>query len=213
MAIAFSQNVIFYYLARDRVFVMSQPLVLSRVAPLSWEPQIQVPNIVFGCGDDNQGFTFDQHKISGILGLDLGINSLIVQYADRPNSRSFLILFGVQSSRHDRRDIQTISIVRARGAKNYYVKLINVSVGDKRIGFPLGRFNPDPSTGEGGCLFDTGAISMFFDEEACEVVRNEFDDHFSSFGLQRVYGVNKDLKFCYKYHPTIWAYACVTRIK
>ncbi|OWM88746.1 hypothetical protein CDL15_Pgr002513 [Punica granatum] len=40
---------------------------------------VRVPNIVFGCGNDVQGFKYDKANISGILGLDMGHDSLIMQ--------------------------------------------------------------------------------------------------------------------------------------
>ncbi|OWM88743.1 hypothetical protein CDL15_Pgr002510 [Punica granatum] len=39
---------------------------------------------------------------------------------------------------------------------------MDVSVCDKRIGFPPGTFDLDTNTGEGGCIFDTGELGMFF---------------------------------------------------
>ncbi|PKI55874.1 hypothetical protein CRG98_023755 [Punica granatum] len=91
----------------------------------------------------------------------------------------------------------------------FCVGLVDVSVGDKRLGFPPGTFDLDTNTGLGGCLFDTGALGMYFNQGPYDAVMKEFDDHFSSFGLKRI-SVGKDLRYCYNYHPKFRAYAKMT---
>lgn len=183
-----------------------------------------VPGFVFGCGNDNKGFTFDQHAISGIMGLNLGRDSLIAQLFDRIRGQfSYCLVyspgevtaqsplrFGEDTVLPPRRDINTIKIVTPRTFKAFYVDLIDVSVGDKRIGFAPGTFNLDFNSGEGGCLFDTGASAMFFPREPYDAVMKEFDEHFQSFNLERVYGVSRSLEYCYRYHPKFRAYASMT---
>ncbi|OWM88744.1 aspartic proteinase nepenthesin-1-like [Punica granatum] len=184
---------------------------------------VRVPNIVFGCGDDNQRFAFDRRGISGILGLDMGPDSLTMQlfnqiqgrfsyclvYSKAEMTASSPLRFGEDTVLPPRPDIQTISIVKQRRFKNIYVKLVDVSVGDKRLGFPPGTFDLDTNTGRGGCMFDTGALGMYFNQGPYDAVMKEFDDHFSSFGLKRV-SVSKDLRYCYNYHPKFQAYAKMT---
>ncbi|XP_030453629.1 aspartic proteinase nepenthesin-1-like [Syzygium oleosum] len=84
-----------------------------------------------------------------------------------------------------------------------------LSVGERRLGFPPGKFDVK-SDGSGGCVIDSGAMVTFLQEDAYDPILHEFDEHFFSFGVKRVYNKSRELRFCYEYNPKFRAYTSMT---
>jgi hypothetical protein len=78
--------------------------------------------------------------------------------------------------------------------------LLDISVGDRCIDFSAGTFDLKPSTGNGGWIIDTEAMATFIDRGPYERVMTEFDEHFTSFCLERVHK-EVGLEYWYKYNP------------
>ncbi|KAG7957547.1 hypothetical protein I3843_11G181300 [Carya illinoinensis] len=182
---------------------------------------LPVKDMIFGCSNDNQYFTFRGKKISGILGLNREPESLVSQlkttiqgrfsyclvYGDREMEATSILRFG-EDTISTRRDYKTTPLMYQTMKSNYYLHLLDISVGDRRIGFPPGTFALKPN-GNGGCIIDTGAITTFLDRGPYERVMKEFDEHFKSLGVQRVPKVG-GMEYCYKSNPKFRAYIPMT---
>lgn len=182
---------------------------------------LPVPNMMFGCSNDNIDFTFGGRKISGILGLNTAPESLISQLKSTIQGRfSYCLVYGYREMEATsilrfgddtvsmRKDYQTTPIMYRDLTTYYYLNLVDISVGDIRIGFPPRTFDLKPN-GNGGCMIDTGAMATFIDKGPYERVMREFDEHFRSFGLERVYK-EAGLEYCYKSNPKFRPYLSMT---
>jgi hypothetical protein len=183
---------------------------------------LPVPNMMFGCSNNNLDFTFREQKISGILGLNTAPESLVSQlkstiqgrfsyclvYSYREMEATSILRFG-EDTVSIRNDYKTTPLMYRDLTTYYYLNLLDISVGDHRIGFPAGTFDLKPSTGDGGCIIDNGAMATFIDRSPYERVMREFDEHFRSFGLERVHK-EVGLEYCYRYNPNFRPYLPMT---
>ncbi|KAJ0079060.1 hypothetical protein Patl1_22914 [Pistacia atlantica] len=118
--------------------------------------------LLFGCSTNNVNFDFgnDQYNmISGMLGLDLHPNSLASQLSD---VFSYCIVpyddnYPFDVHPHKLRfgadvfipphSIPTTQYVRVEGRDFYYLRLLDISVGDFRLNLPAGTFEPSSASG------------------------------------------------------------------
>ncbi|KAL3733560.1 hypothetical protein ACJRO7_022996 [Eucalyptus globulus] len=91
-----------------------------------------------------------------------------------------VLRFGEDTKLPPRRDIKSTPLSQLNISWNYYVDLMDISVGDRRLGFPPGKFDLK-SNGSGRCVIDSGA--MVLQEDAYDPILHEFDEHFASFGV------------------------------
>lgn len=179
-----------------------------------------VPGVIFGCSNDNRDFSFDGN-IAGILGFSVSPFSLLGQlkstaqglfsyclvYAYREMEATSILRFG-KDANIQRKDMKTIRMFVDRSS-HYYLSLQDISVADHRIGFAPGTFALRRN-GTGGCMIDTGAIATFIQRGPYEVVMRHFDEHFTSFGRQRMHNASEDWEYCYRYDSRFRAYASMT---
>ncbi|KAG0523927.1 hypothetical protein BDA96_07G165300 [Sorghum bicolor] len=136
----------------------------------------------FGCGALSAG---DLVGASGLMGLSPGIMSLVSQlsvprfsycltpFAERKTSP---LLFGAMADLRRYRTtgtVQTTSILRnpAMETAYYYVPLVGLSLGTKRLDVPatsLGMIKPD---GSGGTIVDSGSTMSYLEETAFRAVK------------------------------------------
>ncbi|KAI3441623.1 uncharacterized protein J3R85_002222 [Psidium guajava] len=120
-----------------------------------------------------------------------------------------VLRFGEDTRLPPRKDIKSTPLSQQNISWNYYVDLMDISVGDWRLGFPPGKFDLK-SNGSSGCVIDNVTMVTLLQEDAYNLVLHEFDQHFSAFGVKRIYNKSRDSRFCYKYNPKFCAYALMT---
>lgn len=180
-----------------------------------------VPNIVFGCSNDNQNFSLEG-EVSGIFGLNKHPLSLTIQLRNIIQGRfSYCLVYSYnvmevpsvlrfgEDAVIRGRDVKTIRILNQTVSSSYHLDLLDISVEDERIRFPPGTFALQRN-GSGGCMIDTGAIATFMDKRPYEIVMQKFDEHYRSFGRRRVTGIPEGWEYCYLFDPRFRAYASMT---
>ncbi|PON61429.1 Aspartic peptidase, partial [Parasponia andersonii] len=174
-----------------------------------------IKDVVFGCSNDNQNFTFD--SISGILGLSYSPDSLATQLGKSiekrfsycfPHSYSPMTLNSVLRFGNDIEKSQllrTTPFVRettlsgaTTTAHHYYLNLLDISVGRRRLGFPQGTFSLKQN-GTGGCIIDSGCVLSFLDEKPYWAVMRDFEAQFRRIGLERVRNLTVGFELCYRH--------------
>ncbi|KAI4299840.1 hypothetical protein L6164_033264 [Bauhinia variegata] len=142
---------------------------------LSQNPLIEVSDIAFGCAKDNKGFDLGDTRVSGVLGMNI---------------------FGDDAG-FGGKPYQTIPIrpipPTQGNTYQYNVNLIDISVGDNRIGFPPGIF----SSPRGNTILDPGTYYAYIKSGPYEVVMKKFDDYYISRGLPPVRTPHEGLEHCY----------------
>ncbi|CAD6245464.1 unnamed protein product [Miscanthus lutarioriparius] len=133
----------------------------------------------FGCGALSAGSLVDA---SGLMGLSPGIMSLVSQlsvprfsycltpFAERKTSP---LLFGAMADlRKYKTTAQTTSIVRnpAMETAYYYVPLVGLSLGTKRLDVPATSLGIKPD-GSGGTIVDSGSTMAYLAEKAFRAVK------------------------------------------
>ncbi|XP_015898713.3 aspartic proteinase nepenthesin-2-like [Ziziphus jujuba] len=178
-----------------------------------------VGNIVFGCSNDNQNFTFSgTGRISGILGLGPYPDSLPSQLRNLINKRFSYCLPSSMTQNSVLRfgeDIQIIPnlkrtpFVRMNRSSHYFLNLLDISVAGHRLGFPPGAFSLKQN-GSGGVVIDSGCTVTNMEREPYGVVMREFQNHFVRFGLERVVNSSEGFELCYKQRRGFSHYAGLT---
>lgn len=169
-----------------------------------------IKDIVFGCSNDNQNFTFD--SISGILGLSYSPDSLVTQlgksidkrfsycfpYSYSPMTLNSVLRFGndIEKSQLEKRT-PFVRETTMSGSHRYYLNLLDISVGRRRLGFPHGTFSLKQN-GTGGCVIDSGSVLSFLEEKLYWAVMREFEAQFDVIGLERVRNLTVGFDLCYK---------------
>uniref|UniRef100_A0A0D9V4J2 Peptidase A1 domain-containing protein n=1 Tax=Leersia perrieri TaxID=77586 RepID=A0A0D9V4J2_9ORYZ len=141
------------------------------------------PGIAFGCTLRSEG---NFGLGSGLVGLGRGKLSLVTQlnveaFAYRLSSDlsasspiSFGSLDDVTGGNGDALLSTPLLSSPARPDPTfYYVGLTGISIGEKLVQIPPGTFSIDPSTGEGGVMFDSGTTLTLLPDPAYTLVRDE----------------------------------------
>lgn len=177
--------------------------------------------LVFGCSDDNQGFHFGQNnRISGILGLSMSPLSLISQIGDDINHKfSYCLVYPLASSTLTFGDVDTSGLPiqstpfvtpQAPGYSNYYLNLIDVSIGTHRMMFPPNTFAiRDVDRGLGGCIMDSGSAFTSMERTPYRQVLEQFMAYFERFHLIRVQTAT-GFELCYRQDPNFTDYPSMT---
>ncbi|OVA15053.1 Peptidase A1 [Macleaya cordata] len=168
--------------------------------------------VIFGCGYQNHGFEFaanPNNNIVGVFGLGPGHRSFTSQFdfqrrfsyclADwqfGPPQKTSKLVFGDDALLPISGRVQTTPIV-ATSARFYYLKLKDMTVGEKRIGFAPGTFDRKPDN-SGGFIIDSGTSISFFVKSVYDVVRQAILDYMKPYNLSIIDGSKYKLDLCFK---------------
>ncbi|CAN4128303.1 unnamed protein product [Withania somnifera] len=179
---------------------------------------ISIPNVIFGCGYNNDG-TFNNHT-SGVVGLGFSKISIIQQldrqikgrfsyclipvdlspFSSPPNATS-KINFGPKAVVSGP-NVLTTPIIQKNTDPFYYLNLESVSVGEKRLEFKTSQLSSSVAGEEdiGNIIIDSGTTLTFLPEEFYNKLESTLvemingtrkEDPYHEFGL--CYGSKKDV--------------------
>lgn len=146
--------------------------------------EVSVPNVAFGCGEDNEGSGFSQG--AGLVGLGRGPLSLVSQLEEPKFSycltsiddrKTSTLLMGslatVNMSDSAAASKSTPLVVNPSQQSFYYLSLEGITVGDTRLPIEKSAFalNDD---GSGGMIIDSGTTITYLEESAFDLVKKEF---------------------------------------
>ncbi|GAB4855749.1 hypothetical protein Ancab_024393 [Ancistrocladus abbreviatus] len=168
---------------------------------------VSVPNIGFGCGEDNEGSGFNQS--AGLVGLGRGPLSLVSQL-DEPRfsycllplgetSKTGVLLMGsfannLTNVKHHGA-IKTTPLVQSLSEPSfYYATLKGISVGDTRLPIDQSTFTLNDD-GSGGVIIDSGTTVTYLEESAYELLRDEL---VSQINLPEADDSTSGLDLCFK---------------
>ncbi|KAE8726790.1 putative Monovalent cation:proton antiporter [Hibiscus syriacus] len=171
-------------------------------------------NVVFGCSNDTTKVSFQNTEISGIFGVSISPDSMARQFSTETNSRfsycfapfdgavppPLVLRFGEDIPKFPAGHLQSTLVLQPPPYRYfYYLQLLDISVGNYRIGFPPSTFQ-FRAGGAGGCFIDSGAMYTFIDAgtigvNAYERVMSTFIAYYGSKGLQRRPG--RSFEVCY----------------
>eukprot|EP01018_Ginkgo_biloba_P035782 Gb_23858 [translate_table: standard] len=168
-----------------------------------------IPNIAFGCGEDNEGNGFSQG--GGIIGLGRGSLSLITQLGsavankfsyclmsidDSPSKTSPLI-FG-EAAGLKAKVLRSTPMLQSKSQPTfYYLSLEGISVGGKLLKIPAGTFDLH-SDGTGGVIIDSGTTITYLEQAGYDVMKKALT---SLIKLPKADGSTLGLDLCYKPPP------------
>ncbi|PSS26609.1 Aspartic proteinase [Actinidia chinensis var. chinensis] len=146
--------------------------------------KVSIPEVGFGCGEDNEGSGFSQG--AGLVGLGRGPLSLVSQLGeakfsycltsiDETKTSTLLIgsLASVNSS-NGGGEIKTTPLIQNPSQPSfYYLSLEGITVGDTNLPIKESTFalNED---GSGGLIIDSGTTITYLEESAFDLVKKEF---------------------------------------
>lgn len=180
-----------------------------------------IPGMIFGCGNDNKKITFSNGTMSGILGFNNFRRSFVRQMFHVIQGRfSYCLAFGEAQTttsflkfgediKMPTKDVKTTFIVKQNISNNNFLNLEDISVGDRRLRFAPGTFALK-SNGSGGCLMDTGSPTTFLEDGPYNAVMMHFDEHFKSFGAERVHDRSIKMEYCYRYVKVKPTKSCIS---
>lgn len=146
--------------------------------------KVSIPNVAFGCGNDNEGSGFSQG--AGLVGLGRGPLSLVSQLhmsifsycltsinEDADDSKSSTLLMG--SIAHDEYNniITTPLLKNPTQPSFYYISLQGISVGDTQLPIKKSTFSLNKD-GTGGMIIDSGTTITYLEESAFTLLKKEF---------------------------------------
>ncbi|KAL3528112.1 hypothetical protein ACH5RR_012768 [Cinchona calisaya] len=145
--------------------------------------EVSVPNVAFGCGEDNEGSGFSQG--AGLVGLGRGPLSLVSQLKepkfsycltsiDDSNTSTLLMGSWATINSSDTASSRTTAlVVNPSQPSFYYLSLEGITVGDTRLPIKKSTFalNDD---GSGGMIIDSGTTITYLQESAFDLVKKEF---------------------------------------
>ncbi|XWS33094.1 hypothetical protein CRYUN_Cryun22dG0049300 [Craigia yunnanensis] len=144
--------------------------------------KVSVPNIGFGCGEDNEGDGFSQG--AGLVGLGRGPLSLVSQLKEPKFSycltsidetqKSTLLMGSIASMNKSLGAIKTTPLIHNPSQPSfYYLSLEGISVGSTRLPIKKSTFEVEDD-GTGGLIIDSGTTITYLEESAFDVVKKEF---------------------------------------
>lgn len=166
-----------------------------------------IPQIAFGCGQNNEGTGFDQ--AAGIVGLGRGPLSLISQLAasSMPNKFSYCLMtmedsqsktsplmFGDSARLSAKVSRSTPIIQNSQDSTFYYLSLDGISVGGKFLNIQKNTFSLQ-SDGTGGFVIDSGTTVTYLEQAGYDAVKQELA---SLIKLPVADGSQIGLDLCYK---------------
>ncbi|XP_049354900.1 aspartic proteinase nepenthesin-1 [Solanum verrucosum] len=145
--------------------------------------KVSIPNVAFGCGNDNEGSGFSQG--AGLVGLGRGPLSLVSQLHmsrfsycltsinEDAYSQSSTLLMG-SMAHDDYNNIITTSLVKNPTQPSfYYLSLKGISVGDTQLAIKKSTFSLNKD-GSGGMIIDSGTTITYLEESAFSLLKKEF---------------------------------------
>ncbi|XP_049403555.1 aspartic proteinase nepenthesin-1 [Solanum stenotomum] len=145
--------------------------------------KVSIPNVAFGCGNDNEGSGFSQG--AGLVGLGRGPLSLVSQLHmsifsycltsinEDAYSKSSTLLMG-SMTRDDHNNIITTPLVKNPTQPSfYYLSLKGISVGDTQLAIKKSTFSLNKD-GSGGMIIDSGTTITYLEESAFSLLKKEF---------------------------------------
>ncbi|KAF5194296.1 Aspartyl protease [Thalictrum thalictroides] len=146
--------------------------------------QVPVPNIGFGCGNDNEGRGFTQG--AGLVGLGRGPLSLVSQLGTGKfsycltsidDSKTSSLLFGSLASSVNTNGVSvTTPLIRNPSQPSfYYLSLEGITVGDTRLPIEKSTFALKED-GSGGVIIDSGTTITYLEATAFKLVKNAFEE-------------------------------------
>ncbi|XP_020086119.1 aspartic proteinase nepenthesin-2-like [Ananas comosus] len=173
-----------------------------------------IPGLVFGCSTASSKRMFKgRSKVpAGLLGMNMESTSFATQIAGQTGDGRFsYCLPQIDPREHQTSFLQfggdipegphfaATPIVRnAEGAKDYYLKLHDISVDGKRLKLPRNTFKQKPD-GSGGCIIDSGSGLTYLEERAFNRVEAAMIAYFKRFeNVKRVFAKKYKLKLCYR---------------
>ncbi|CAK9155334.1 unnamed protein product [Ilex paraguariensis] len=147
--------------------------------------QVSVPNVGFGCGEDNEGSGFTQG--AGLVGLGRGPLSLVSQLEEPKFSycltsvddtkASTLLMGSLAGVNTGGNAIKTTSLIKNPAQPSfYYLPLEGITVGDTLLPIKKSTFalNED---GSGGMIIDSGTTITYLEESVFDLVKKAFISH------------------------------------
>ncbi|KAI9165935.1 hypothetical protein LWI28_023179 [Acer negundo] len=148
--------------------------------------KVSVPNIGFGCGDDNEGDGFSQG--GGLVGLGRGPLSLVSQLKEPKfsycltsidDTKTSSLLMGSLASVNSTsssgdQEIKTTPLIKnSLQPSFYYLSLEGISVGGSRLSIKKSTFALQDD-GTGGLIIDSGTTITYLEKSAFDKVKKEF---------------------------------------
>ncbi|TMX03495.1 hypothetical protein EJD97_015915 [Solanum chilense] len=166
--------------------------------------KVSIPNVAFGCGNDNEGSGFSQG--AGLVGLGRGSLSLVSQLHmsrfsycltsinEDADSTSSTLLMG-SMARDDYNNIITTPLVKNPTQPSfYYLSLKGISVGDTQLAIKKSTFSLNKD-GSGGMIIDSGTTITYLEESAFSLLKKEFS---SQVNLEVDDSSSTGLDLCFK---------------
>lgn len=145
--------------------------------------KVSIPNVAFGCGNDNEGSGFSQG--AGLVGLGRGSLSLVSQLHmsrfsycltsinEDAYTKSSTLLMG-SMAHDDYNNIITTPLVKNPTQPSfYYLSLKGISVGDTQLAIKKSTFSLNKD-GTGGMIIDSGTTITYLEESAFSLLKKEF---------------------------------------
>ncbi|MFS8019397.1 putative nepenthesin [Helianthus anomalus] len=147
---------------------------------------VSVPEVGFGCGEDNEGSGFNQG--GGLVGLGRGPLSLVSQLkqskfsycltsiSDETSSQNptSTLVMGSLATETANSSVYTTPLIKNPSHPSfYYLSLVGISVGNVDLPIEKSTFAVD-SDGTGGMIIDSGTTITYLQESAFELVKKEF---------------------------------------
>ncbi|EEF39457.1 aspartic proteinase nepenthesin-1 [Ricinus communis] len=169
--------------------------------------KVSIPNVGFGCGEDNEGDGFTQG--SGLVGLGRGPLSLVSQLKEAKFSycltsiddtkTSTLLMGSLASVNGTSAAIRTTPLIQNPLQPSfYYLSLEGISVGGTRLPIKESTFQLQDD-GTGGLIIDSGTTITYLEESAFDLVKKEFTsqmglpvDNSGATGLELCYNLPSD---------------------
>ncbi|CAK7338389.1 unnamed protein product [Dovyalis caffra] len=177
-----------------------------------------VEGVIFGCSNENIDIPFAKgDMISGIFGLSMSPASFANQPYDEFNGLFSYCLVPFSQTWKDPSYLNfgtdvppqpgtpywnSTKFVIPPGSYFYYLNLLDITVGPKRMKFPSDTF-AIREYGEGGCIIDSGTIFTQFDDyrgfNVYGILMEEFQKYYDAKKLER--HTFDGFELCYKMPP------------
>nr|BAU03855.1 nepenthesin II [Nepenthes copelandii] len=141
-----------------------------------------VPNIAFGCGDNNQGF--GQGNGAGLIGMgwgplslpsQLGVGQFSYCMTSYGSSSPSTLALGSAASGVPEGSPSTTLIHSSSNPTYYYITLQGITVGGDNLGIPSSTFQLQDD-GTGGMIIDSGTTLTYLPQDAYNAVAQAFTD-------------------------------------
>ncbi|XP_026435088.1 aspartic proteinase nepenthesin-2-like [Papaver somniferum] len=167
--------------------------------------------VVSGCACGTVGFGFQDNpdnNINGVFGLGPGPRSFASQFAPRglfgycladwhfgPPDYPGKLMFVDEALLPISGHVQITPIVET-DARSYFLKLADIQIDTKCLGFERGKFDR-AINGHGGFIIDSGTSISYFANDVYDRVRQVFVDYMKTLGLPEMDASSHHLDLCW----------------